>query len=33
VPEGEYLLVAAPVKICAEAAPARAMLIEGLKDI
>lgn len=30
VPEGEYLLIAAPVKIAAEAAPARAMLIEGL---
>ncbi len=30
VPEGEYLLVAAPVKIQAEGAPARALLIEGL---
>ena len=30
VSEGEYLLIAAPVKIAAEAAPARAMLIEGL---
>jgi arylformamidase len=32
VPEGEYLLAAAPVKIRAEAAPARAMLIEGLGE-
>jgi arylformamidase len=32
VPEGEYLLVAAPVKMRAEAAPARALLIEGLQD-
>ncbi len=30
VPEGEYLLVAAPVKIQAEAAPVRAMLISGV---
>jgi len=30
VPEGEYLLIAVPVKIAAEAAPTRAMLIEGL---
>ncbi len=30
VAEGDYLLTAAPVKICAEAAPVRAMLIEGL---
>ena len=30
VSEGEYLLIAAPVKIAAEAAPARPMLIEGL---
>ena len=30
VPEGEYLLIAAPVKIQAEAAPVRAMLISGL---
>ncbi len=30
VPEGEYLLIAAPVKIQAEAAPVRAILISGL---
>lgn len=30
VPAGEYLLIAVPVKIAAEAAPTRAMLIEGL---
>jgi arylformamidase len=30
VPEGEYLLVAAPVKIRAEAAPVRAILLEGM---
>jgi arylformamidase len=30
VAAGEYLLIAAPVKIRAEAAPARALLIEGL---
>jgi arylformamidase len=30
VPVGEYLLISAPVKIAAEGAPARAMLIEGL---
>ncbi len=30
VPEGEYLLIAAPVKIQAEAAPVRAILIAGL---
>ncbi len=30
VPEGEYLLIAVPVKIQAEAAPVRAILISGL---
>jgi len=32
VAEGAYLLVAAPVKMSAEAAPLRALLIEGLYD-
>ena len=30
VAEGAYFLVAAPMKVCAEAAPVRALLLEGL---